>query len=91
MLLYVVKFLKIRRVIAMLLPDSIHPKHSVYYTGAIVLQTLHRCGAMSFVDLFVEMKKSNDMSFRLLTITLDWLYLINAAVLNEKGEITLCS
>lgn len=75
----------------MLLPDSIHPKHSVYYTGAIVLQTLQRYGAMSFVDLFVEMKKSNDMSFRLLIVTLDWLYLINAAVLNEKGEITLCS
>ena len=46
---------------------------------------------MSFVDLFVEMKNSNDMSFRLLTITLDWLYLINAAVINEKGVITLCS
>lgn len=75
----------------MLLPDSIHPKHSVYYTGAIVLKTLHRCGAMSFIDLYVEMKKSNDLSFRLLIITLDWLYLINATVLNEKGEITLCS
>lgn len=91
MLSYVVKSLKILRVLFMLLPDSIHPKHSVYYTGAIVLQTLHKCGSMSFVDLFVEMKKSNDMSFRLLTITLDWLYLINAAVLNEKGEISLCS
>ena len=75
----------------MLLPDSIHPKHSVYYTGAIVLEALHRCGTMSFLDLFVEMKKLNDISFRLLTITLDWLYLINAAVLNDKGEISLCS
>ena len=75
----------------MLLPDSIHPKYSVYYTGAIVLQTLQRCGTMSLVDLFVEMKKSNDMSFRLLIITLDWLYLINAAVINEKGDISLCS
>jgi hypothetical protein len=75
----------------MLLPDSIHPKYSVYYTGAIVLQTLQRCGTTTFVDLFVEIKKSNDMSIRLFTITLDWLYLINAAVLNEKGEISLCS
>ena len=91
MLLYVVKSLKIQRVIVMLLPDSIHPKHSVYYTGVIVLQTLHRCGTMSFIDLFVETKKSNDMSFRLFTITLDWLYLINAAVLNDKGEVALCS
>lgn len=75
----------------MLLPDSIHPKHCVYYTGAIVLQTLHRCGTMSFVNLFVEIKKSHDISFRLFTITLDWLYLINAAVINDKGEISLCS
>ena len=75
----------------MLLPDSIHPKHSIYYTGAIVLETLHRCGTMSFLDLFVEMKKLNGMAFKLLTITLDWLYLINAAVLNDKGEISLCS
>ena len=91
MLSYVVKYLKIQRDIAMLLPDSIHPKHSVYYTGAIVLQTLQRCGTMSFVDLFVEIKKSNDMSFRLLILTLDWLYLINAAFINEKGDISLCS
>ena len=75
----------------MLLPDSIHPKHSVYYTGAVVLQTIQRCGTISFADLCVEMKKRNDMSFRLLTITLDWLYLINAAVINDKGEIALCS
>ena len=75
----------------MLLPDSIHPKHCVYYTGSIVLETLSRCGTMSLVDLYVEMRKANDMSFRLLVITLDWLYLINAAVLNDKGEISLCS
>lgn len=75
----------------MLLPDSIHPKHCAYYTGAIVLQTLQQCGTMSFADLYVQMKRSNDMSFRLLTITLDWLYLINAATVNDKGEISLCS
>lgn len=75
----------------MLLPDSIHPKYSVYYTGAMVLQTLQEHGSMSLIDLFVEMKKSNDLSFRLFVLTLDWLYLINAAVLNEKGDVSLCS
>lgn len=91
MLSCVVKYSKIQRDIAMLLPDSIHPKHSVYYTGALVLQTLQKNGCMLLTDLFVEMKRSNDMSFRLLTLTLDWLYLINAAVINEKGEVSLCS
>jgi hypothetical protein len=42
-------------------------------------------------DLFVEVRNSHGMSFRLLMFTLDWLYLVNAAVLNEKGEVTLCS
>lgn len=75
----------------MLLPDSIHPKNSIYYIGAIVLQTLIVHRTMSFVDLYVEIKKSTEISFRLYTITLDWLYLINAAVLNEKGDVSLCS
>lgn len=83
--------MKIQEVINMLLPDSIHPKNSIYYIGAIVLQTLIVRRTMSFFDLYVEIKKSIEISFRLYTITLDWLYLINAAVLNEKGDVSLCS
>lgn len=75
----------------MLLPDSIHPKYSVYYTGALLLQKLQQNGVMSVIDLFVATKKESDISFRLFLLSLDWLYLINAAQVNSKGDIALCS
>ena len=76
----------------MLLPDSIHPQNSVYYTGAVLLDTLqHSGGAMSITDLFVIMKQKSNMSFKLFLLSLDWLYLIKAATVNEKGEVVLCS
>lgn len=75
----------------MLLPDSIHPKHSVYYTGAMVLQVIQQKGMITIADLFVLMKQKHDMSFNLLLLSLDWLYLIHAASINEKGEVCLCS
>ncbi len=75
----------------MLLPDSIHPRHSIYYTGAMVLQVIQQKGMISIADLFVQMKQEHDMSFKLLLLSLDWLYLIHAASINEKGEVYLCS
>lgn len=76
----------------MLLPDSIHPKHSIYYTGALVLQIIQQKGKkMMIADLFVQVKQEYDMSFKLLILSLDWLYLIHAASINEKGEVCLCS
>ena len=75
----------------MLLPDSIHPKHSIYYTGALVLQIIQQKEKIMFADLFVEVKQEHDMSFKLLLLSLDWLYLIHAASINEKGEVCLCS
>jgi hypothetical protein len=86
-----VRFSNVQKLIDMLLPDSIHPKYSVYYTGYLVLQYLQQHGTTSLSDLFVEVRNSHGMNIRLLMFTLDWLYLVNAAVLNEKGEVTLCS
>jgi SUMO ligase MMS21 Smc5/6 complex component len=75
----------------MLLPDSIHPKYSVYYIGSLLLKTLQQKGAMSVADLYVTLKNDSDISFKLYLLSLDWLYLINAAQINNKGDIVLCS
>lgn len=83
--------MKIHRDIKMLLPDSIHPKYSVYYIGAMLLKTLQQKGPLSVADLFVLAKEENDISFKLFLLSLDWLYLINAAHINKKGDIVLCS
>ncbi len=91
MLLLGVKSLKIHQTTIMLLPDNVHPEHSIYYNGAFVLQSLQNKSNQGILDLFQNVRQKHKMNFSLFVLCLDWLFLINAAVLNQKGEIELCS
>lgn len=74
----------------MLLPDNIHPQNSIYYNGAVVLQVLQENDKLEMLELYHLTKKIRNMTFPVFILCLDWLYLINVAVLkNEKIE--LCS
>lgn len=75
----------------MLLPDNIHPENSIYYNGAFVIESLKRERSYQILDLFQEVKEKKTMSFSVFILCLDWLYLIEVAKLNSKGEIELCS
>lgn len=75
----------------MLLPDNIQPELSIYYNGALVLKELQDNSVKLIIDLYQSVKEKHDMSFPTFTLSLDWLYLINVAKSNEKGEIELCS
>ncbi len=74
----------------MLLPDNIKPENSIYYNGAIVLQTLQSVGQMNLVDLFCQVSERKQMSYSVFILCLDWLYLINVVKL-EGEEVVLCS
>ncbi len=75
----------------MLLPDNIHPENSIYYNGAFVIESLKKDCTFKILDLFQEVKVKREMSFSLFILCLDWLYLIDVAKLNSKGEVVLCS
>lgn len=75
----------------MLLPDNIHPENSIYYNGAIVLEVLQKQPNQNLLTLFERIKSKRNMSFSVFILSLDWLYLINLAVLNANGEVELCS
>jgi hypothetical protein len=75
----------------MLLPDNIHPELSIYYNGAIVLRSLKNKSKQPVMDLFESIKIENNMSFSTFILCLDWLYLIEAAKVNEEGYVELCS
>lgn len=75
----------------MLLPDNIHPENSIYYNGAILLQELQKNTKQNLLDLFHNVKQQRNMSFAVFVLCLDWLYLINLAVLNSNDEVELCS
>ena len=89
--LFVVKFLKTRKVIIMLLPDNIQPELSIYYNGAIVLQNLQIKSNISLIDLYEAIKKQIDMTFSVFILSLDWLFLLDVAILNAAGKVELCS
>lgn len=74
----------------MLLPDNIHPELSIYYNSAIVLKELKKKDHQQIINLYGNVKSVNDMSFPTFILCLDWLYLIDAAIVNERGIVELC-
>lgn len=75
----------------MLLPDNIHPEHSIYFNGAIVLQVLQKqLTAQKLLDLFLNVKEERNMSFPVFVLCLDWLFLIDIIECNDNGDIRLC-
>lgn len=75
----------------MLLPDNIHPEHSIYYNGAFVLQVLQRQSPQELFDLYQNVKHLKDMTFPVFILCLDWLFLLGVAILNSGGDVELCS
>lgn len=74
----------------MLLPDNIHPELSIYFNGAIVLSELNENPKQNILELYSNIKKKYDMSFSVFVLSLDWLYLIDAAKIDRKGVISKC-
>ncbi len=75
----------------MLLPDNIHPENSIYYNGALVLELVQQHKSIELTELYILVKEKRNMSYPILILCLDWLYLLNVVIINKKGEVYLCS
>ena len=75
----------------MLLPDNIHPEHTVYYNGAFVLQSLQKNTSCTLLELYLHTKNQHEISMPLFVLCLDWLYLLNLVSLSKEGRFELCS
>ncbi len=73
----------------MLLPDDIRPENSIYYNGAIVLEALQTEKKLSVMDLYCRLREKNKMSFAIMQLSIDWLYLIDCVTV-KNGEVELC-
>ena len=74
----------------MLLPDNIHPEDCIYYNGSIVLEIVQQSKRISLADLFAKVREKKTLSYSMFLLCLDWLFLINAVLVNE-GIVSLCS
>lgn len=74
----------------MLLPDNIHPENSIYYNSVFILELLQTDSSIDFLNLYNEIKDKSKMTFPTYVLCLDWLYLIDIAIL-KNGKVELCS
>ena len=75
----------------MLLPDNIHPENSVYYNGAFVLRAIRENTPQDVVNLYLHTRKFKDMTMSVFVLCLDWLFLLDLVVINDKGRVELCT
>jgi hypothetical protein len=75
----------------MLLPNDIKPELSVFYYAALVLKEIQSSENREIIMLFRSIKDKYDISLRVFAYCLDWLYLIEAAKVDEEGQIMLCT
>ena len=74
----------------MLLPDNIRPELTIYYNGAIILKQLEVKNKYDIIDLYQKVKETNDMSFVTFMLSIDWLYLLQVAIIKQNGQIEIC-
>ena len=74
----------------MLLPDNIKPELTIYYNGAVILEELKNKEKYDIIDLYQKVSQKHKMSFMTFMLSIDWLYLIDVAIINKNGEIEKC-
>jgi len=56
-----------------------------------ILKVLQKQKKQHLLDLYQAVKQQRNMSFAVFVLCIDWLFLIDVAVLNDKSEVELCS
>lgn len=75
----------------MLLPDNIHPEYSIYYNGSLIIKELRENNNRPIFDLYEGVKLNYHISYPMYILCLDWLYLIDMVIVDERGVVRLCS
>lgn len=74
----------------MLINEDINPNNSLYYLGAEVLKSIENKEDFDFMELYKSMNNKYNISLKLFILTIDWLFLIDAITLSEKGNLKKC-
>ena len=75
----------------MLLPDNIHPQHTIYYNGAFVLDTIRHHPLLDLLDLYMIARERCEMSMPVFVLSIDWLYLLGQVEIDGNGKVALCT
>lgn len=67
-----------------------NPQRDLYYLGGVVIDVLNQASTEdSFFDIFEKVRGRETISMNLFSLTIDWLYLLDAVKLNN-GRLEKC-
>jgi len=76
----------------MIISKDINPERDFYYLGAKVIEILSASENKNFllIDVFETVKRTEDISINLFTLTLDWLFISGVISEIKNGKIIKC-
>ena len=77
----------------MIVSKDTNPAKDLYYIGGLILQYFmeNSVKTIEYHDFVVQFKKKYNFSANIITLSLDWLYIIGYIDLNAEGDIAVCS
>jgi hypothetical protein len=91
MRLFDVKYSETLGGILMLLLNDIKPEMSIFYSSALLINEIKKSEGQDIVTLYKKVKEKHNISLKVYSYCLDWLFLIEAAIVDEEGGVYLCS
>ena len=76
----------------MIISKDINPERDFYYLGAKVIEVLSapENKSLLLIDIYETIKRTENISLNLFTLTLDWLFISGVISEIENGKIIKC-
>ena len=76
----------------MIISKDINPERDLYYLGAQIIESIIEKNEeeYDFIELYSQIKLSNNISINLFSLALTWLFTIGAINHSDKGNIIRC-
>ena len=76
----------------MIINKNTNPERDLYYLGGKVIELLDASNKNEFdyFDLYKNLSKSHNISIRLFSLVLDWLFILGVIKNGKKGSVEKC-
>ncbi len=76
----------------MIVSKDINPEKDMYFLGSKIIGYLHEYDEdeVDFIELYSKLNSENKISMSLFSLSLTWLFLLDAIKHSEKGDIIKC-
>jgi hypothetical protein len=76
----------------MIISKDTNPAKDLYYIGNLILQYFidNRIKVIGYTELIAALKSEYNISTNLLSLSLDWIYMLGSVEIDDKGDLVIC-